>query len=218
MGSVIVYALSKAFTKVVYDLAGHFMWNGSNFFTNCIFKLFNRLRAITVYLWLEVPPEEKNHTDLNQVCHIILPDPVCVCIYIYIYIYIYISWLTIGKGAPKTHFPTLTTPRYRAEFYSSTWIASLILDPYLQHWVSSKEASSTILQVFSVTWPVIEPQFPGPLANTLTIMPMKYFLNFNCFNFIKSCYVSLFFFLLCFCFFTKHEFSNYVLIQWYCSS
>ena len=24
--------------------------NGSNFLTNCIFKLFNRLRAITVYL------------------------------------------------------------------------------------------------------------------------------------------------------------------------
>ena len=49
MGSVIVYTLLKAFTKVVYNLAGYFMWNGSNFLTNCIFKLFNRLRAITVY-------------------------------------------------------------------------------------------------------------------------------------------------------------------------
>ena len=73
MGSVIVYTLSKAFTKVVYNSAGHFMWNGSNFLTNCIFKLFNRLRTITVYLWLEVSPEKK-----NQVCQIILPDPVCV--------------------------------------------------------------------------------------------------------------------------------------------
>ena len=52
-----VYTLSKAFTKVVYNSAGHFMWNdsnfmwnGSNFMTNCIFKLFKRLRAITVYL------------------------------------------------------------------------------------------------------------------------------------------------------------------------
>ena len=50
MGSVIEYTLSKAFTKVVYNSVGHFMWNGSNFLTNCIFKLFNRLRAITVYL------------------------------------------------------------------------------------------------------------------------------------------------------------------------
>ena len=59
MGSVIVFTLSKAFTKVVYNTAGHFMWNGSNFLTNCTFKLFNRLRAITVYLWLEVSPEKK---------------------------------------------------------------------------------------------------------------------------------------------------------------
>ena len=50
MGSIIVYTLLKAFTKVVHNPAGHFMWNGSNFLTNCIFKLFNRLRAITVYL------------------------------------------------------------------------------------------------------------------------------------------------------------------------
>ena len=50
MGSVIVDTLSKAFTKVVYNSAGHFMWNGVNFLTNCIFKLFNRLRAITVYV------------------------------------------------------------------------------------------------------------------------------------------------------------------------
>ena len=56
------------------------MWNDSNFLTNCIFKLFNRLRAITVYLWLEVSPREKNRTDLNQVCQIILPDPVYVCV------------------------------------------------------------------------------------------------------------------------------------------
>ena len=66
MGSVIVNTLSKAFTKVVYNSAGHFMWNGSNFLTNCIFKLFNRLRTITVY-FCEVFPEKKNRTDLNQV-------------------------------------------------------------------------------------------------------------------------------------------------------
>ena len=58
MGSIIVYTLSKAFTKVLYNSADHFMWNGSNVLTNCIFKLFNRLRAISVYLRLEVSPEK----------------------------------------------------------------------------------------------------------------------------------------------------------------
>ena len=59
MGSVIVYTLSKVFTNVVYNWAGHFMWNDSIFLTNCIFKLFNGLRAITVYILLEVSLEEK---------------------------------------------------------------------------------------------------------------------------------------------------------------
>ena len=61
MGSIVVHTLLKAFTKVVYNSASHFMWNGSNFLTNCIFKLFNRSRAINVYLWLEVSPEKKSH-------------------------------------------------------------------------------------------------------------------------------------------------------------
>ena len=62
-------------------LGGSFMWNGSNFLTNCIFKMFNRFRAITVYLWLEESPEKKNRTDLNQVCQIILPDPVHLALF-----------------------------------------------------------------------------------------------------------------------------------------
>ena len=61
MGSAVVYTLSKAFTKVVYNSTGHFIWNGSNFLTNCIFKLSNRLRAITAYLSLEVSPGKKSH-------------------------------------------------------------------------------------------------------------------------------------------------------------
>ena len=36
----------------------------------------------------------------------------------------------------------------------------------------SKAASSTILEVFGMTWPGIEPLFLGRLANSLTIMPM----------------------------------------------
>ena len=34
-------------------------------------------------------------------------------------------------------------------------------------WVLSKEVSSTILKVFGMSWPGIEPKSPGPLANTL---------------------------------------------------
>ena len=37
----------------------------------------------------------------------------------------------------------------------------------------SKEASSTIFLVFGMTRPGIEPQSPGTLGNTLTIMPMS---------------------------------------------
>ena len=36
----------------------------------------------------------------------------------------------------------------------------------------SKEVSSTIFWVFSMTWREIEPRSPGPLANTLLIWPM----------------------------------------------
>ena len=37
----------------------------------------------------------------------------------------------------------------------------------------SKEASSTIFWVFGMTQPGIEPRFPGPLANSLTVMPIS---------------------------------------------
>ena len=36
------------------------MWNGSNFLTNCIFKLFNRTRATNGHFWLEVSSEQKS--------------------------------------------------------------------------------------------------------------------------------------------------------------
>ena len=40
-------------------------------------------------------------------------------------------------------------------------------------WALSKEVSSTILKVFGITWPGIEPRSPGPLANSLPTRPMK---------------------------------------------
>ena len=50
----LVHTRLKTFPKFVDNSAGHFMWNGSNFFTNRILKLFNTLREITV-----VYPEKK---------------------------------------------------------------------------------------------------------------------------------------------------------------
>ena len=47
----------------------------------------------------------------------------------------------------------------------------------LKCWVSSKAASSTIFWVFGMTLPGIEPQSPGPLANTLLIRPMAWSTN-----------------------------------------
>ena len=66
MGSVIVYTLSKAFTKLVYDSAGHFMWNGSNFLTNCIFKLFKNWGWLLYTFDLRYPPQRKKSHGLNQ--------------------------------------------------------------------------------------------------------------------------------------------------------
>ena len=52
MGTVIIHTLLKTFTKVVYNSADHFMWNGGNFLTNRIFKFFNRSSAsLTSILW-----------------------------------------------------------------------------------------------------------------------------------------------------------------------
>ena len=64
-----------------------------------------------------------------------------------------------------------TTPRCRGGHYSFPWIASLTYDFYFIK-LLSKEASSTIFLAFGMIWAGIQPQFPGPLANTLTIIPM----------------------------------------------
>ena len=46
--------------KVVYNSAGHLMAKGSNFLRNCIFKLFNRLRAINVCFSLRYHQRKKS--------------------------------------------------------------------------------------------------------------------------------------------------------------
>ena len=86
MGSVIVYTLSKAFMKVVYNSVGHFLWNGSNFLMDCIFKLFNRLIGRLLYTFdFRYPKRKKSHRfksgcvrSFNLTLYL---ESVCVCIY-----------------------------------------------------------------------------------------------------------------------------------------
>ena len=78
---------------------------------------------------------------------------------------------TIVKGDSKAPFSIATTPRGRGERYSFPWISPLYPLSVPYNAVLSKGASSTIFKVFGMTWPGIEPRSPGPLANTLTIMP-----------------------------------------------
>ena len=78
--------------------------------------------------------------------------------------------MTVVKGDPKAPFLIATKPRCWRGRYSFPWIApTLPLIHTLYCWVLSKEVSSTILKVFGMTRPGIEPRSPGPLANTLPI-------------------------------------------------
>ena len=43
----------------------------------------------------------------------------------------------------------------------------------------SKEASSSIFWVFSMSWPGIEPWSPGPLVNSRAVMPMGWSIEFK---------------------------------------
>ena len=86
---------------------------------------------------------------------------------------------TIVEGHPKAPFSIATTPKCREECYSFPWICStLSLICTLYCWVLIKEVSSTIFKVFDMTQPGIEPRFPRPLVNTLTLMPMYGFIYY----------------------------------------
>ena len=80
--------------------------------------------------------------------------------------------MTIVEGDQKAPFSIATTLRCRGRrlplsLDCSTYPWSI---PYnAEYWA---EASSTIFWVFGMNQPGIEPWSPGPLANTLTIMPM----------------------------------------------
>ena len=66
---------------------------------------------------------------------------------------------------------------YYAEVYTRALLLSLDcftlpLIRTLYYWVLNKEVSSTILKVFGITQPGIEPRSPGPLTNTLPTRPI----------------------------------------------
>ena len=83
--------------------------------------------------------------------------------------------LTIVEGDQKALFSIATTPRCRGALLLSLDCSTLPLIHTLYCWVLSKNVSSTILKVFGMTRPGIEPRSPGPLANTLPTRPMSWF-------------------------------------------
>ena len=91
---------------------------------------------------------------------------------------------TVVKSDPKAPFSIATTPQCRGGGYFFLWIAPLYPWSVLYNAVLSKESSSTIFWVFGMTQPGIEPRSPGPLANTLTTMPMSGIKNMNIYIYI----------------------------------
>ena len=82
------------------------------------------------------------------------------------------------EDEPKAPDLLATTPRCWGEYHSFPRCALLIVDCTLICWVLSKEASSTILGVFDMTRPRIEPRASTLLVNTLTIMSSIQFIFF----------------------------------------
>ena len=78
------------------------------------------------------------------------------------------------EGNQKASFSIATTPRCTGRCYSFPWISPLYpwYVPYIAE-LLSKEISSTILKIFGMTRPRIEPLSPGPLANTLPTSPIN---------------------------------------------
>ena len=100
-----------------------------------------------------------------------------VYIYIYIYIYIYVTrahikvkLATLVEGDPKAPFSIATQSRCRKGRYSIPWIAPLYL--YQEMLCVKQGGIKYQFLTFGMTRSRIEPQSPGPLANTLLIRPI----------------------------------------------
>ena len=82
---------------------------------------------------------------------------------------------TVIEGEQNVPFSIATTPRCKGGRYSFPWIAPLYpwYVPTLYCWVLSKVVSSTILKVFGMTWPGIEPWSPRPWKKKLYFIILK---------------------------------------------
>ena len=83
---------------------------------------------------------------------------------------------TVIEGDQKAPVSIATTPRCRGWWYSFPLICTF----YCR--VLRKEVSSTILKVFGMMRPGIEPRSPGPLANTLSTRPPT---NIGCYTVLQ---------------------------------
>ena len=93
----------------------------------------------------------------------------------------YIDLSKVGDRSwerPENSFSIAATPRCWGGRYSFPWIAPLYPWYVPSIWVLSKEVSSTILKVFGMTRPGIEPRSPRQLSNSLPIWPS-----------LKKCYL-----------------------------
>ena len=86
----------------------------------------------------------------------------------------------LGRGQYVTSlFYCYNSEVYRRALLLSLDCSTLPLIRTLYCWVLIKEASSTIFEVFGMTWPEIETMSPGPLAKTLATRPMSRLLGIN---------------------------------------
>ena len=85
---------------------------------------------------------------------------------------------TVIEGDQKAPFSIATTPKCREGRYSFSRITPLYPGSVPYNAILSKVVSSTILWVFGMTRPEIEPRSPWPLANTLPARPIYILLNY----------------------------------------
>ena len=85
--------------------------------------------------------------------------------------------MTLVEGNSKAPFSIATTPRCGGGCYSFPWITPLTLDPYfIMPIVKQGGIKYHFLSLWYDTWSGIEPQSSGPLANSLKIMPMGWWV------------------------------------------
>ena len=87
--------------------------------------------------------------------------------------FIKVKLATLVEVGQKAPFSIDTTPRWREERYFFPWLLHFTLDPHLIMLSVQQGNIKYHFWVFGMTWPCIEPRFPGPLANTLTSMPVR---------------------------------------------